>query len=205
MSIKTEIDRIKQSKTEIISALKNKGVTVPSDASLDDLSALVEAIEVGTSEDLSIELTTQNNLITTQETTIDNIISALQGKTAGGGSDANIEICDVTLSINGNIGLNDFITNIMYVTLENGTITSKNIDVGNDVPITSGSAMDGNWIKSCVIQAVVGTNVYLYDGNFAAPVISSSNNVDIVPLDMYESLYSATITSGPSASIKAGS
>ena len=47
MSIKTEIDRIKQSKADIISALKTKGVTVPTDASLDDLSALVEAIEVG--------------------------------------------------------------------------------------------------------------------------------------------------------------
>lgn len=47
MSIKTEIDRIKQSKADIISALTNKGVTVPSDASIDDLSALVEAIEVG--------------------------------------------------------------------------------------------------------------------------------------------------------------
>lgn len=48
MSIKTEIDRIKQSKADIISALKSKGVTVPSDASIDDLSALVEAIEVAT-------------------------------------------------------------------------------------------------------------------------------------------------------------
>lgn len=47
MSIKTEIDRIKQSKADIISALKTKGVTVPTDASIDDLSALVEAIEVG--------------------------------------------------------------------------------------------------------------------------------------------------------------
>lgn len=47
MSIKTEIDRIKQSKADIISALKTKGVTVPSDASIDDLSALVQAIEVG--------------------------------------------------------------------------------------------------------------------------------------------------------------
>ena len=46
MSIKTEIDRIKQSKADIISALTTKGVTVPSDASIDDLSALVDAIEV---------------------------------------------------------------------------------------------------------------------------------------------------------------
>lgn len=101
MSIKTEIDRIKQSKADIISALKLKGVTVPSDASIDDLSALVEAIEVNTSEDLSSELSTQNTLITTQETTIDNIISALQGKAAGGSSGGGIstEIVELTLSI----------------------------------------------------------------------------------------------------------
>ena len=60
MSIKTEIDRIKQSKADIISALTNKGVTVPSDASIDDLSALVDAIS--TSEDLSSELNAQETL-----------------------------------------------------------------------------------------------------------------------------------------------
>lgn len=227
MSIKTEIDRIKQSKADIISALTTKGVTVPSDASIDDLSALVDAIEVATdpvlqsktvspstssqtvkpdtgydglsqvtvnamttatqatpsitvsssglitakstqtagyvsagtksstkqlttkgattwtpktsnqtiasgtyltgtqtikgdsnlvasniksgvsifgvtgsmsaSEDLSSELNTQNSLITTQETTIDNIISALQGK-ASGGSGGSVETG--TLNIN---------------------------------------------------------------------------------------------------------
>lgn len=48
MSIQTEINRIKQSKENIISALETKGVTVPSDASIDDLSALVDAIEVAT-------------------------------------------------------------------------------------------------------------------------------------------------------------
>lgn len=37
------------------------------------------------SEDLSSELTTQDTLISTQETAIDNIISALEGKAAGGG------------------------------------------------------------------------------------------------------------------------
>lgn len=48
MSIQTEINRIKQSKTNIITALESKGVTVPNDASIDDLSALVDAIEVAT-------------------------------------------------------------------------------------------------------------------------------------------------------------
>lgn len=58
MSIKTEIDRIKQSKADIISALKSKGVTVPSDASIDDLSALVQAIEVGSDPKLQTKSAT---------------------------------------------------------------------------------------------------------------------------------------------------
>lgn len=39
----------------------------------------------GISEDLTKELTEQNNLIATQEITIESIISALENKVAGGG------------------------------------------------------------------------------------------------------------------------
>lgn len=50
-------------------------------------SEMANAISnITTSEDLTNELTTQNTLITTQETTIDDIVSALQGKGSGGGS-----------------------------------------------------------------------------------------------------------------------
>lgn len=89
MSIKTEIDRIKQSKADIISALETKGVTVPSDASIDDLSALVEAIEVSSSEDLSSELSTQETLLNNQINKINNAINALKGKAAGGGGETS--------------------------------------------------------------------------------------------------------------------
>ena len=45
MSIQSQIDRIVQGKQDIIAAITAKGVTVPADASIDDLAALVQAIE----------------------------------------------------------------------------------------------------------------------------------------------------------------
>jgi hypothetical protein len=80
MSIQTEINRIKSAKASIITQIEAKGVTVPSDASIDDLSALVEAIEVN--EDVTSELNTYETYLSTQETTIDDIITALQTKFA---------------------------------------------------------------------------------------------------------------------------
>lgn len=47
MSIQSEINRLVQAKQNIIAAITSKGVTVPTDSSLDDLTALVQAIETG--------------------------------------------------------------------------------------------------------------------------------------------------------------
>lgn len=44
MSIQSEIDRINGAKASIKSAISSKGVTVPSDASIEDLPALVRSI-----------------------------------------------------------------------------------------------------------------------------------------------------------------
>lgn len=44
MSVQSEIKRIKQAKADIISAIEAKGVGVPSNASIDDLAALVSEI-----------------------------------------------------------------------------------------------------------------------------------------------------------------
>lgn len=46
---------------------------------------VVEAVE-DLPDDLTEELTEQDNLLTTQETTIDDIVLALEGKAVGGGS-----------------------------------------------------------------------------------------------------------------------
>lgn len=44
MSVQSEIKRIEQAKADIISAIEAKGVDVPSNASIDDLAALVSEI-----------------------------------------------------------------------------------------------------------------------------------------------------------------
>lgn len=152
MSIKTEIDRIKQSKVDIISALETKGVTVPSDASIDDLSALVEAIEVGGTEDLSSELSTQSTLITTQETTIDNIISALEGK-ASGGSGGSVETCDVTINANYYNG----VLGIGYTTVENGVVSTS-----YSGRMTSSSTTISNVLRGSAISILYNVQ-YSYD------------------------------------------
>lgn len=48
MSIQTQIDRLRLAKTNLIAEIVAKGVSVPVDASLDDLALLVQAIETGT-------------------------------------------------------------------------------------------------------------------------------------------------------------
>lgn len=45
MSIKSEITRLMNAKAELIVEIKAKGVTVPANASLEDLAALVSAID----------------------------------------------------------------------------------------------------------------------------------------------------------------
>lgn len=81
--------------TNIANAIRNKNGT----AAKYKPSEMANAIsQITTSEDLTSELTEQNTLITTQETTIDDIVSALQGKSAGGG-DTSLEDSFMTGSI----------------------------------------------------------------------------------------------------------
>ena len=49
MSIQSEITRLSDNVATALSAISNKGVTVPSDAKSDDLAALIESIPSGTS------------------------------------------------------------------------------------------------------------------------------------------------------------
>ena len=92
----------------------------------------------GGTEDLSSELTTQNNLITTQEATIDSIISALQGKASGGGS---VETCTVTFT-------DELLANITRLVYHDG-IRGIDIDNGfsNEIIVAKNSALYIGHIK----------------------------------------------------------
>lgn len=71
--------------TNIANAIREKNGETTS-YKVNEMANAIENISVssGATEDLSSELSTQNSLITTQETTIDSIISALEGKASGG-------------------------------------------------------------------------------------------------------------------------
>ena len=47
MSISSEIERIQSAKSDIITAIENKGVTVPTGAKIDELSTLIDSIPSG--------------------------------------------------------------------------------------------------------------------------------------------------------------
>ena len=69
--------------TDVADAIRSKkGTSGKISASYFDTE--IASITTGTTEDLSTELTTQNNLLTAQETTIDQIFASLQNKMAGG-------------------------------------------------------------------------------------------------------------------------
>lgn len=89
MSIQTQIDRLRQAKSDLVAQIEAKGISVPSDASLDDLAALVAAIS--SQEDLSEELTEQDGLI-------EELRTVLAGKVAGSGEAPVLQSKTVTPS-----------------------------------------------------------------------------------------------------------
>lgn len=66
MSIQAQIDRIRNAVDEIKEAIIAKGVTVPENASIDVLAALVECIEAGGGIDTSDATATAANILETK-------------------------------------------------------------------------------------------------------------------------------------------
>lgn len=85
--------------TNIANAIREKNGETTS-YKVNEMANAIENISAsgGATENLSSELSTQNSLITTQEATIDNIITALEGK-ASGGSGATYETCTVHVNV----------------------------------------------------------------------------------------------------------
>ena len=73
--------------------------SITADEEYDGLNQVDVTVEVEGKEDLTEELTTQDEKITTQETTINDIVEALQGKASGGGS-AKLQEKNITITQN---------------------------------------------------------------------------------------------------------
>lgn len=85
--IGVEIDRIETAKASIKAAIEGKGVSVPSDTKIDGMSGYIDAI--ATSENL-------DTVLAQQETLIEDIKTALEGK--AGGSGVEVETCTITVN-----------------------------------------------------------------------------------------------------------
>lgn len=83
MSIQTEINRLNTAKTDILNSIKNKGVDTSSAETLSDVSSLIDNIT--TKEDLTSEFNDYETALSTQEGTIEDIMSALEDKGVSGG------------------------------------------------------------------------------------------------------------------------
>ncbi len=162
MSIKTEIDRIKQSKADIISALTTKGVTVPSDASIDDLSALVEAIEVASDPVLQTKSATPKTSSQTispdsgydglSKVTISAVTSSIDSDIKASNIKKGVNILGVTGTLESGITP----TGTMSIT-SNGTYDVTNY-ASASVNVSGGGGSGGTTLETC--DVTINANYY---------------------------------------------
>ena len=130
MAIATEIGRLQGAKQDLISRLKAKGVTVPQNYTLEEITPLVDNIP---SEDL-------NSIITELETKVATLNTTLDGKASGGG--ASIETCTVNITSDSND-----IANYMFVTFENnqiGCVYNMTAGSSTSTPVTISNVVCGS-------------------------------------------------------------
>lgn len=76
MSIATEISRLQNAKADLKTAIESKGVTVPSNSTLDDYADLVDAISGGGYSD--IEIKTISTQVTNARALFDALVPSLE-------------------------------------------------------------------------------------------------------------------------------
>lgn len=99
--INTEVESLKTSVSEgkalIASAVTDKGVQTAGDATFATIAANIQSISSGgESINIDAEISTQESTIASQDTLIANIMSALEGKAAGGGSGVSLVTTTIT-------------------------------------------------------------------------------------------------------------
>ena len=96
MAIATEIGRLQGAKQDLISRLRAKGVSVPQNATLEEITPLVDNIQ--SAEDL-------DSALTAQEAKIAELSALLDTKAAGGG----VETCTLTINNRSNVTISSFV------------------------------------------------------------------------------------------------
>lgn len=108
----------------------------------------------------------------------------------GGGSDGgSVETIDVTIKIETSAMGGPCISNLIYTTVENGTITNC-----HNPSWTRSDIIAGAWYETAILTCVVGTTIYLLDGTMAGPSFTAVGTT-IETVDEMGILFAASITS----------
>lgn len=153
MSIQTEINRINTAKNNILNSISNKGVDTSSVETLGDIPELIDSIT--TKEDLDAELTEQRTLLTNQGVTIEDIKTALQGKTAGGGEEIVLQEKTITpttsqqnvIADTGYNGLSKVVVNAVTSAIDSD-IKATNIRSGVNILGVTGTLVENEDLTS---------------------------------------------------------
>lgn len=132
------------------------------------------------------------------------LIDTLRGKAVGGGS-SSFEMCSVQIDVAEDMGSGTHVTDIMYTTTENGQLRNIEMNVSSDFSSestgSSGAMTGSTFVRSATISCVVGTAIYMYDCNTAAPTLYTSSNISTSTFDDFGGHYKAVVNSGSTGRI----
>lgn len=168
------------------------GVThVTPDAGFEGLRYIDVDCKVEAKEDLTEELANYNTSLTTQETSIRDIIEALEGKAAGGGSELNLQDKSITITENGTTNI---VADEGYNGLNSVEVVTNVASSSNDFTITDGSYLfqSGHRIANLndLMPFLKPTNCsYMFE-------TCNERILDLRDLDTSDSLYLGSMFSG---------
>ena len=142
MSIQSEITRLETAKSDIATAITNKGVTVPSGTKLDGMAALIGSIESGGAnfQTKSVMYTENGTSTITPDDGYDGLssVDVTVNVASGGGGGAGFKVTFPATATNWKQG--NIITTSAFLWLSDGTLISMG---SNDYSNVAGKAFDG--------------------------------------------------------------